>query len=194
MRGLLRIFLLTAAATAVDGPNLGHAQEKATASAAKPIVPLSVQIVIARYQGDKKIASLPYTLAVNSGDGEFARLRMGAEVPVQTFSGPPEIDGKPTPFTGPVQYRKVGTNIDCMATVLGDGRFRLQISIEESSIVMDGQSAPDVLKLQKAPVFRSFQLNNTAILRDGQSVQFTAATDRITGEVVRVDVTLTVVK
>ena len=32
------------------------------------------------------------------------------------------------------------------------------------------------------------------ILRDGQSTQFTTATDKLTGEVVRVDVTLSVVK
>jgi hypothetical protein len=32
------------------------------------------------------------------------------------------------------------------------------------------------------------------ILKDGQSAQFTAATDKINGEVTRVDVTLNVVK
>ena len=44
------------------------------------------------------------------------------------------------------------------------------------------------------PVFRSFQSSNTMILRDGQSVQYTAAADRISGESIRVDVRLTVLE
>ena len=42
------------------------------------------------------------------------------------------------------------------------------------------------------PVFRSFQSNNALALRDGQSQQYVAAADPVTGETIRVDVTLTV--
>ena len=42
------------------------------------------------------------------------------------------------------------------------------------------------------PVFRSFGSSNTLVLRDGQSRQYTAAADRVTGESIRVDVALTV--
>jgi hypothetical protein len=35
---------------------------------------------------------------------------------------------------------------------------------------------------------------NTLVLRDGQSRQFTAATDRVSGAVVRIEVTLKVAK
>jgi hypothetical protein len=45
-----------------------------------------------------------------------------------------------------------------------------------------------------APAFRSLRSSNTLILRDGQSVDYTAATDRITGEVARISVKLTVIK
>ena len=34
----------------------------------------------------------------------------------------------------------------------------------------------------------------SAMLKDGQSTQFSAATDKVSGEVVTIDVTLTVVK
>ncbi len=44
------------------------------------------------------------------------------------------------------------------------------------------------------PVVRSFQTTNRLILKDGQTSQFTAATDRVSGEVVRIDITLKVVK
>jgi len=37
-------------------------------------------------------------------------------------------------------------------------------------------------------------LSNTLLLRDGQSSQLTSAADKVTGEILKVDVTLTVVK
>jgi hypothetical protein len=44
------------------------------------------------------------------------------------------------------------------------------------------------------PVIRTFRASNNLVLRDGQTRQFTAGADRITGEVVKVDVTLKVAK
>ena len=167
---------------------------------AGPLTPLKVQIVISRFQGDKKVSNLPYMIAVNANDGTIdpmgqyiphggpARLRMGAEVPVMNISFPKDLPGaRPT---GPVQYRHVGTNIDCTAHSTGDGRFRLTISIEDSSVYAEGQTAQGVTKLEDIPSFRSFQSSNTVILKVGQSTQFTAAADRINGEVTTIDVTL----
>jgi hypothetical protein len=48
--------------------------------------------------------------------------------------------------------------------------------------------------LNDVPTFRSFRSSNVVVLKDGQSTEFAAATDKISGEVVKVDVTLTVVK
>src|SRR5688572_33272221 len=65
--------LFTATATA-------RAQQPA--GAPKPtLVALDVELVIARYQGDKKISSIPYTLNVNA-NGEPTTFNMGTEVPV----------------------------------------------------------------------------------------------------------------
>jgi hypothetical protein len=120
-------------------------------------------------------------------------VRMGTRVPVPTTKQP-TVDGKsaadipgfltsPTSFT----YQDIGTNIDCSAFVNDDGRFELTISIEDSSIREE--------KRNELPLIRMLRLSNqVVVLRDGQSTQFTAATDRISGEVVRVDVTLNVVK
>ena len=41
-------------------------------------------------------------------------------------------------------------------------------------------------------VFRSFDSDNTLVLRDGQTRQYVAAADPVSGETIRVDVTLTV--
>jgi hypothetical protein len=158
----------------------------------KPI-PLRVQVVISRFQGEKKIASAPYTLAVTaSASRELARLRIGTEVPVPAVPAGPPTDGKTPPAPG-IQYRPVGTNIDCTVRTGDEGSFEVSLTIEQSSVLDDDQQQ----KLQTprfAPAFRSFRFTNSAVLRDGQTTQFTNAADALTGEVVRVDVTLNVVK
>ena len=44
------------------------------------------------------------------------------------------------------------------------------------------------------PTFKSFLSTNTVILKDGQTMQYTTATDKVTGEVTKVDVSVTVLK
>jgi len=165
------------------------------------LVPLSIQVVLSRYQGEKKVSSLPYTLAVNANSlqharGEKSRLRMGAQIPVPVMAPPTTADGKPIgPATGggPVQYREVGTNIDAWANSFDANRYQVNISIEDSSVYTSDQ-AGSLPKVGELPVFRSFRFTNELVLRDGQAAQFTAATDRVSGEVIKVDVTLTVLK
>ena len=69
-------------------------QEKPAPPAAKPapatVTPLKVSVVVARFQGEKKLSSLPYTLSVNAGSR--ATLRMGAKVPVMMITR--EIAGR----------------------------------------------------------------------------------------------------
>ena len=96
---------------------------------------------------------------------------------------------KDAPAGGPVQYQDVGTNIDCTATALDDGRFMLTVSVEDTSVYPDDQGAA-----KGNPSFRSFRVADTMTLRNGETTQFTAATDKVSGEQTRVDVTLTVVK
>ena len=75
-------------------------------------VPLRLQVVISKYQGDKKISSLPYTVSVNS-DRARASLRMGGQVPiVTTVTVGQGAEAKQQPS---VQYRDVGTSIDVVA-------------------------------------------------------------------------------
>ena len=162
----------------------------------KPVqkpTPLRVQVVISRFQGEKKIASAPYTLAVTSSPGrELARLRIGTEVPVPGAPAAPSADGKTPPAPG-IIYRPVGTNIDCTVRTVDEASFEIQLTIEQSSVLDDDQQQ----KIQVpriAPAFRSFRFTNSAVLRDGQTTQFTNAADAVTGEGVRVDVTLNVVK
>ena len=180
---LALVFGFALAATAVV-----RAQEKPA------VTPIKVQVLISRYQGDKKLSSLPYTLSVNGvGDshGGRANLRMGAKVPVMMVAAP-VVDGQKMPTAGPIQYQDVGTNIDCTVITLDDGRFRLEITIDDTSVYPEEK--PSNSATSGSPTFRSFRATDSMVLKDGGTAQFTTATDKVSGEIVKVDVTLTVVK
>jgi hypothetical protein len=184
------VFAFALASTAVV-----RTQEKPAAPAAKPAqptaTPLKVTVLVSRFQGEKKLSSLPYTLSVNAGSR--ATLRMGAKVPVMmimTANVPKDL-----PQGGPIQYQDVGTDIDCMVwTAQDDGRYRLEITISDTSVYGDGPTPIDNKPTPGNPSFRSFRATDSMVLRDGQTAQFTTATDKVSGEIVKVDVTLTVVK
>jgi hypothetical protein len=160
------------------------------------LVPLSVDVTVTRYQGEKKISSMPYMLAVNAnklGQAGPALLRMGAKVPVPAVTAPTgDAAGAAGSPPVSVNYQDIGTNIDCTAKVVDEG-FELRMSVSDTSVYANIQdkATPTVGNM---PVFRSFQSTNTLVLRDGQSREFTAATDRVSGEVIRIAVTLKVVK
>jgi hypothetical protein len=159
-----------------------RAQEKPAA-----LVPAKLQVAIARYQGDRRVSNLPFTLAVDVGGGK-ASLRSGMEVPMVTS----KTDDKGT--SPSIQYRAVGTNIDASITSLADGRFRVYLTVEDSSVYGDDQAALAAVKNPAITMFRSFRWGGELILGDNQSSQFMTATDKLNGEVTKVDVTLALVK
>ena len=224
---MTRRMLSTAVAAALLAlPGSGHAQEKPKPEAAKPEAPkpeapkpeapkaeaakegaterrgpqgvtLRVQLVISRFRGDKKVASFPYTLVAATGErGLTTRMRMGVDTPVPVTSA--SESGKQTTS---IQYRNVGTNIDCSAREWGEGRFLLNIGVENSAALAlekgpsSGNPAPTVdANPTGSPLFRRFDSTVTVVLRDGQSVQTVAATDPVTGDVVKIDVTMNVIR
>ena len=52
----------------------------------------------------------------------------------------------------------------------------------------------NLLEFAGTPILRSYQSNNSVVLKDGESQRFTTASDRISGETVSAEVTLTVLK
>jgi hypothetical protein len=167
-------------------------------------VPLKVTIVLSKYQNDKRVSSLPYELTVVTNNGP-SRIRMGTQVPVPGMGAsvpatpaPSPAAGAPSPQKiGPFSYREVGTNIDCLARELDSGRFGVTVTIEDSSLYEDSQRTGEGAKVQKVEgvsSLRTFRTTNQLVLRDGQSSEFTAATDKVTGEVIKAAVTLTVVR
>jgi len=182
-----------------------YAQEKPApdASEAKPSfvqeaararpspVPLRIQIAIARFEGEKRVANLPFTLLVNAGDGPNTSLRMGVEmpIPVATFATTP---GSALPPPTSFQYRNVGINIDCRADELKDGRYRVDASVEHSSVTTTTERRSP--GMADAPLFRTFKTSFKALLRDGQTATHVVATDPVSGETTRIELSLAVVR
>jgi hypothetical protein len=175
-----------------------NAEALKRAEARTRLIPLSIDVVVSRYQGEKKISSLPYLLAVNTNDnspGGVCQLRMGASVPIPSVIVPPGSPAgtPPSPMPGPIQYRDIGTNIDCSARTLEEGVFQLRLNVEDTSVYTNAQDT-GTPTIGQMPIFRTFRSTNTLVLRDGQSREFTAAADRVNGEVIRISVTLKVVR
>jgi hypothetical protein len=172
-----------ASATAQGAATAEQTRERRLAS----IVPLKVAIVLSKYQGEKKIASEPYELSLRT-DGNKASIRMATQMSAEPPPPAPPGAARPAPRPNPF------TNIDCSATSLDSGRYALTVTIEDSSIYEDNQRNADGSKTERTRSVRMFRTTNALVLRDGQSTEFTAATDKSSGEGIKAAVTLTVIK
>jgi hypothetical protein len=162
--------------------------EEKTDKPSKPTVTLKLQIVFVKYHGEKKIGSFPYTLAVNSDD-RVSKVKSGLQVPLMVMA-----NNAPT-----WMFKDVATSIQCTANALDDGRFKLYLTTEQSWL----HSASDESGAKKAvngngafepPILRNFYSDVALIMRDGQTTQFTAATDPVNGDVTKIEATLNVLK
>ena len=181
---------------AQDKPQAPAASAPPVAASAGRQIPLKVQLTLSRFMGEKKISSTPYMLGVLT-NSQRTNLRMGVQVPViQTVFGAKSEGGAASVPQSSYTYRDVGTNIDCQAQDVGNGLFNLVITVEDSTIHLDRSpdSADEKKTLRDIPSFRSFRASFAMVLRDGQTMQYASATDPISGEVMRIDVMLTLAK
>jgi hypothetical protein len=174
-------------------PRVAFAQQRGGAPAspaevANPpaLTPLKVTVTLSKYQGQKQISHLPYTLSVTANDRKPANVTTATQVLIPMIT----VEGK---TVGPV-YKDVGTKVECSATSLDGGRFRLEIEIEDSSVYGEDQPSPGTPRTTQPSWLKSFRSTQTLILRDGQTMQYTSAMDKTNGDEVKVDVALTVVK
>lgn len=182
------VVLMVFGASRLRGQDKEKTAEASKTVESQPITPLRVQVVFNEYDGDKRISSLPYTLLLKS-DGFATSMRMGLRVPIESTSN-----------TGvkQFQYQDVGTNLDATAKVDGD-KFNLNLHVEKSSVYVPGGAGKSASIggneiSSSQPIIQQFRIQGNLLMRDGQTVQSTAATDPVTGHVLKLDVTLNVTK
>lgn len=171
---------------------VSHAQEPA---APKKVTPLKVQVVIGEFDGEKKVGSLPYVFYVmaDAQRDERTSVRMGLRVPIRTGSVQPGANSQ-------YSYTDIGTNLDCTAHAQPDGSYALILTIQRSSLYVSGseiarESQASVTNIvPDQPIIQDFRTGIQISAKDGQTVQSNLAADPINGHVLKVDVTLNVVK
>lgn len=190
----LVLFVTVAAMMTMAAPVRGQeAGQTAEAARRAEQTPLKIQVVLSRYKGDKKISSMPYLLWVTTNERPTS-LRMGVQVPIpSTTFGAVASGGVNTIPISSYSMKNVGTNIDCSATPGTDkGAYLVLLSVEDSSVytASEGQTQQG----NAPPSLRSFSSTFHILLRDGQTAQYTSATDPVSGEVLKIDATLNVLK
>jgi hypothetical protein len=182
MNRYLRLCLAVTLFVSLFG-GIAMAQAPPAASAQPQGATIKLQIVLSRYDGDKKLSSFPYTLSLVSGVN--GSLRAGSEVPVPTTSVTTE-KGATTAYT----LQQVGSQIDASVNPTTDGKYKLALTVTERSVVPPTPGS--ALTMPNVPTFRNMVSASQAILGNGETIQFTASSDRATSETFKIDVTLSV--
>lgn len=190
--GLFTLLAIQAAAQektkAQDAPTRGTPSE--AMMTAKNVVPLKLTVVFDEYDGGKKLSSLPYTLFLLKMDERYVgSIRMGVRVPIKTSEST-------------IQYEDIGSNIDCTTQLVEDGKYVLDLIVERTSIyasppLKEEHAADAKIEDQlhgSQPLLRTFRAAYALMLRDGQTTQSVVGTDPLNGHVVKVDVTVNVLK
>lgn len=184
-----------------------HQNEKQeSAPEMKSGTPVKILVLISEFDGGNKIASLPYTLyTVTAGPADphsDARQSMRYQLHVPILSG--NYPTGPTPNGNSrvdYQYRfqDVGTDIDYGAYSVGGDSYELVFTVDRSWASMPGPATKETAlergsALTGQPILPHFRNNFVVVLRNGQTVEGASATDPVTGHVLKVDVTLTVLR
>ena len=156
---------------------------------------LKLQVTFAEHEGEKKLASLPYTFFLQAGEtnplSPWTKVRTGSRIPVYV--------GK----DGGMQYIDVGTNIDARGLSSEEGRFDISLLLERSWVEGDllvpvarvaGSPAEAGAGPFKEPIIRQFKTELSLAMHDGQTVQTTQAADPLSGRVLTITVTMNVMK
>ena len=167
------------------GQEKGNAakEESKTAPAVTVGAQVKMQVTVAEYEKDKKTESLPYTLIIDAN--HFGKLRVGSRVPIATGQNQ-------------FQYVDVGTNIDCTVLPAQDGKFQVRLQFERSFVegttVIGVEKSEGSEKASRQPIIHQDKFDDTFAMHDGQTLDASVAADPVSGKLVKLEVTLTILK
>jgi len=170
------------AAAAQDGKETSSA---ATDTSGPVGAQLRVRFLLTRHRGEQKVSSRPYMLLFHAEE-KATRVFIGSQVPLRANQ-----NGVPT-----VVFKNVGVEAEASARLLSDGRYRVEARFEDSYVFDAGEAvhSPATAGADENPILRVLQSDAKLAIRDGETLPFASAVDPITGDLVRVDVTLNVVR
>jgi hypothetical protein len=158
-----------------------------------PGVVLKLQVTVSRYMGTNRVSSNPYMLSLVPN--ESGSIKLGAEVPVPAVWTNPNTTNNAASTAQPsYTWQQVGTQIDGNAVLQPDGRYKIRLTVTERSALPNAQASEQGARVSTVPAFRNVVFGSTIYLGDGQTAQFSSGTDKVSGEVFKVDLSLTVEK
>jgi hypothetical protein len=179
MRRTIAIGMWAALLAAVPAVRAQEAPAKATEAAKPPGKRLRVQFQETRLRGGSVTASRASTLALHA-DGDGARFFLGSQVALS-------VAGRDTPTT---LFKNAGAEGRVKVETLPDGRYRLDAHFEESSLLGAGAAKGASAPRTENPILHVVRGESRLVLSEGETVPFASAVDPVTGEVVRVDLTV----
>jgi hypothetical protein len=156
------------------------------------LAPLKITLILHEFDGKQEIASLPYELAVtahlgaNRNEKSRGSGRVGTRIPVMLTE------------KGSISYVDVGTSYDYWVAATGDGRFRVEATLDRSSVAATNieNIKPKNIPVEgpENPRINSLRLTFEVLLHDGESQEASTATDPLTGHIWKVEIRLKVLK
>lgn len=178
--GTLMICLFVATTFALPQDQAKNSKEQNTSH-------LKIDFLLTEYNGQQTISNTAYHLGMEAGpDQREGKIRMGVKVPVAQGNND-------------FQYMLIGTDIDCAVKTLGDGSYDLHLIISRSSIYAETSNGSQAQAetphpIGTHPVIQQFSTDFPLNMHDGETAEGTSATDPFSGHVLKINVTLHVVK
>lgn len=169
------LLLCSLSVVAQEGGAKASEKPQLTPATANVTTAYKVELTISEFEGGKRISSHSYTLHQGQG-GDWARLRMGSRVPVQTGAG------------GAFQYIDAGLNVDTRLRESSTGLL-LDLIVDMSSITGEQKIAEGT-----QPVIRQFRYSTVTLLTAGKPEIVNAADDPIANRRVELEIVATKVK
>jgi hypothetical protein len=141
-------------------------------------IPVKLLVVISTFEGDKKVSSMPYTLLATANGSEVS-FQSGANVPIPASNG------------GGASYTNIGTTLRCTVTT-ESGSFKVSINFSDKT-VLSNKTPPTsaTARYPDYPTYHDVNYISAVSMKDGETKQMISAPDKVTGEILKIDVTLT---
>ena len=163
-----------------QGQGQGQGQVQGQRPEPPPPVRVRLKILVAKVEGQKVTASIPFEMIVKAGAGQTT-LNHGKQVPMPQSAGKDGVS-----YYG---YQSIGSNLavsDLSATALAI-TFQLMIDIS----ALEPTSNPTPPANQNV---RKYSMQSTISVKPTEPTMVTVSTDSITGETVRLTVTADIVR
>ncbi len=191
MRLSVKTVVATACAVVMLAATPALAQDRGGEKPAPVVTPLKVTVVLTRQPAGKPATAaekLPFEMWVNTGSR--ATVRMSADVPVPSPAIQQDQESNKVTPVNSYTYRSVGTNLTVDAAEAGDGRYRIELTLDDSQVMPLANMPPSVPRAGT----QGYRATTGVLLRDGQTVQHSLGTNSVTGDTITISITAAVIK